>query len=748
MLSKFFIDRPIFATVLSVVITLTGVLALYYLPIAQYPRITPPAVQVSIAYPGASAQVVADTVAAPIEQQVTGVPGMLYMSSQMSNDGSYSLSVTFDVDVDLNTALVMVQNRVALAMPLLPTPVQNQGITIRKKTPDILCMINLISAVDVTTRDGKAHRGVIIKDDDKTMTIVIKDAEGRLQKFNRSEVEVSGPVHDNLFLSNYALINLKDEILRVDGVSDVSIMGERDYSIRAWLDPQKLASRNMTAGDVANAIRNQNLQAAAGQIGSPPMRSGQSEQMPIDTLGRLSDPEQFGNIVVKVVPSQPPVTTARTPGGVAPRDGDDGMMTPELTPSLVPGGTLVGGANSPGGGTTGGGANSPGGGTTGGAALDPAVLISASSLLRPKKDTTERPRVSTAAARKGPVATAPAPAVSIVRLKDVARVEMGALNYSTSCMFDGAPSVGLSVYQLPGTNALDVADRVRAKMKKLKRAFPDGVDYMIAYDTSPFIRESISEVFSTLRDAVLLVAIVVLLFLQDWRAMILPMIDVPVALIGTFAVMAVMGYSLNNISLFGRRHRRPGEHRTATGEGLRHAHGHDQGDGGNHRPHPGDHAGPVRGLHSVRLHQRHHRAILSPVRSDHCCFDCHLSDQRSDDDAVARAGDLQEEWRRVRSRSDRTTRAQEGGVALVDLWPAGDRDDELWRRSAGERPGPGVDAFGRRRRRCGCQLGWLGGQGALLRAWHGHRSRRRLVLHRAGQRGARRLLPRLQPRLR
>jgi multidrug efflux pump len=372
-----------------------------------------------------------------------------------------------------------------------------------------------------------------------------------LQKFNRSEVEVSGPVHDNLFLSNYALINLKDEILRVDGVSDVSIMGERDYSIRAWLDPQKLASRNMTAGDVANAIRNQNLQAAAGQIGSPPMRSGQSEQMPIDTLGRLSDPEQFGNIVVKVVPSQPPVTTARTPGGVAPRDGDDGMMTPELTPSLVPGGTLVGGANSPGGGTTGGGANSPGGGTTGGAALDPAVLISASSLLRPKKDTTERPRVSTAAARKGPVATAPAPAVSIVRLKDVARVEMGALNYSTSCMFDGAPSVGLSVYQLPGTNALDVADRVRAKMKKLKRAFPDGVDYMIAYDTSPFIRESISEVFSTLRDAVLLVAIVVLLFLQDWRAMILPMIDVPVALIGTFAVMAVMGYSLNNISLFG-----------------------------------------------------------------------------------------------------------------------------------------------------------------------------------------------------
>src|SRR4051794_21729096 len=236
MLSKFFIDRPIFATVLSVLITLTGVIALINLPVAQYPRITPPSVNVSISYPGASAQVVADTVAAPIEQQVTGVPGMLYMSSQMGNDGSYSLSVTFDVGVDLNTALVMVQNRVALAMPLLPSPVQKQGITIRKKTPDNLMIVNLISP------DGR---------------------------------------YDDIYLSNYALINLKDEILRVDGVSDVNIMGERDYSIRTWLNPQKLASRNMTASDVANAIRSQNLEVAGGQVGQPPAGPNQSTQLPI-----------------------------------------------------------------------------------------------------------------------------------------------------------------------------------------------------------------------------------------------------------------------------------------------------------------------------------------------------------------------------------------------------------------------------------------------------------------------------------
>ena len=405
MISRFFIDRPIFATVLSVVITLIGGISLYFLPMAQYPRITPPGVAVSISYPGASAPVVADTVAAPIEQQVNGIEGMLYMSSQMGNDGTYTLTVTFDIGTDVNSALVMVQNRVALAMPQLPTAVQNQGITIRKKTPDMLMIVNFFSP------DGR---------------------------------------YDDIYLSNFATIYIRDELLRVYGVSDINYMGQRDYSIRAWLDPQKLAARNMTAMDVANAIRTQNIDAPAGQIGQLPAPRGQPFQLPVDTLGRLTDPEQFESIVVKAGKS-----------------------------------------------------------------------------------------------------TAREPAAGIVRLRDVARVELGAQNYNQSCTFDGHPSVGLSIYQLPGTNALDVADRVRAKMKELKSRFPDGVEYDIAYDTTPYIRESISEVFKTLRDAVILVGIVVLVFLQDWKTMILPMIDVPVSLIGTFGAMAAMGFSLNNLTLFG-----------------------------------------------------------------------------------------------------------------------------------------------------------------------------------------------------
>ncbi len=405
MISKFFIDRPIFATVLSVVITLLGAIALYTLPVAQYPRITPPGISVSINYPGASAPVVADTVAAPIEQQVNGIDGMLYMSSQMGNDGSYTLSVTFDIGTNVNAALVMVQNRVTLAMPMLPTQVQNQGITIRKRTPDQLMIVNFFSP------------------------------NGR---------------YDDIYLSNFATIYVKDELLRVYGVSDINYMGQRDYSVRAWLDPQKMAARGITAVDVANAIRSENLDVPSGQIGQLPARQGQPFQLPIDALGRLTTPEEFGGIVVK-----------------------------------------VGRANN----------------------------------------------------RE--------PAPGIVRLRDIARMEMGATSYTQSCTLDGKPSVGLSIYQLPGTNALDVADRVRAKMEELKKRFPDDVNYVIGYDTTPYIRESIREVFKTLRDAVLLVGIVVLVFLQDWRTMILPMIDVPVSLIGTFAVMAVLGFSLNNLTLFG-----------------------------------------------------------------------------------------------------------------------------------------------------------------------------------------------------
>jgi multidrug efflux pump len=551
MFSRFFIDRPIFATVLSIIITLIGGIALVTLPIAQYPRITPPSISVSINYPGANAQVVADTVAAPIEQQVTGVPGMLYMSSQSGNDGSYTLSVTFDVNTDLNTALVMVQNRVTLAMPMLPSPVQRQGITIRKRTPDMLMIVSLFSP------DGR---------------------------------------YDDLYLSNFALINLKDELLRVEGVSDANIFGERDYSIRAWLDPQKLAAMSVTATDVANAIRNQNLEAALGQVGRPPAVSAQAFQWPLDTLGRLRDPSQFGDIIIKSSLGQ---STARRPGraGAAPRPSGvtglpgsgisdplqiagsmstrtsiSGMKNSSATNSstaTTTGGTggvttsgtssditnsagnsalLAGGANTTGGASSQSGALTTGGAETGGGGtnvvnsddLDP--VLSALSI-----DATTGESIGGSAAIGGPSP----PAVGLVRLRDVARVEMGAQNYNMAYYFNGKPAVGLGLYQLPGTNALEVGDRVRAKMKELRPHFPDGIEYRIGYDTTPYIRESVDEVFNTLRDAVILVTLVVLIFLQDWRAMVLPMIDVPVSLIGTFAVMAVMGFSLNNISLFG-----------------------------------------------------------------------------------------------------------------------------------------------------------------------------------------------------
>jgi multidrug efflux pump len=268
MLARFFIDRPIFATVLSVVITLAGGLAVFSLATAQYPPISPPQVQVMINYPWASAQVVADTVAAPIEQQVNGVPGMLYMTSLSGNNGTYTLYVTFDIGVNLNTALVMVQNRVQLAMPLLPTSVQNQGITIRKKTPDILMVINLFSP------------------DDR---------------------------YDGLYLSNFAQINVYDPLLRVDGVSDISILGATPYSMRAWLDPLKLAARNMNAVDVATAVANQNLAAAPGQVGQPPSGRRQAFDLPLDTLSRLTTPEQFGDIVAKVTNPGPTRRATATP---------------------------------------------------------------------------------------------------------------------------------------------------------------------------------------------------------------------------------------------------------------------------------------------------------------------------------------------------------------------------------------------------------------------------------------------------
>jgi multidrug efflux pump len=446
-ISRFFIDRPVFAIVLSVVFVLAGWVAVYTLPVAQYPEVTPPTVLVTAFYPGANAQTVRNTVAAPIEEQVSGVENMMYMSSQCTNDGAYTLTVTFRLGMNTDMAQVLVQNRVSLAIPVIPPLVQNEGISVKKMSPNTLMIVNLISP------DGQ---------------------------------------YDSTFLSNYATIYIKDELGRLPGVAGITYLGQRDYSLRAWLDPQKLASRNLSATDVITAIAQQNLQVAAGQIGQQPVPAGQQFQLTINTLGRLVEPEQFGAIILKA-------------GGQA-----NPQMQSSGGSSSAPGGQSQGGQSSE---TAADGMTDQGGANSQGGALPQAP--------------------------------------GIVRLRDVARVELGSRQYDQTCTLDGRPSVAISIYQLSGSNALETADGVYAKMKELKTRFPDGLDYKIVYDTTPFIRESVDEVFKTLRDAVILVGIVVLVFLQDWKAMILPMIDVPVSLIGTFAVMAAMGFSLNNLTLFG-----------------------------------------------------------------------------------------------------------------------------------------------------------------------------------------------------
>jgi multidrug efflux pump subunit AcrB len=445
-LSRFFIDRPVFATVVSAVIVLAGLVAYTTLPVAQYPEVAPPTVQVTASYPGANAQTVRDTVAAPIEEQVSGVEGMLYMSSTCTNDGSYSLNVTFKSAMDSDMAQVLVQNRVSLALPVIPPLVQNEGISVKKMSPSTLMIVNLVSPDDS---------------------------------------------HDATFLSNYATIYVKDELGRLEGVAGITYLGQRDYSLRAWLDPDRLAALKLGAMDVVTAIAQQNIQVAAGQIGQPPADRAQQFQLTINTRGRLTDPEQFAAIVIKAAQGNPMVQPS--PGSSGDLNSSDASV----------------------GSSTSGTANSPNG--------------------------------------LAPMST------GIVYLRDVVtrdkdgqpRIELGSQQYDQTCTLDRHPSVALSIYQLPGSNALDTADRVRAKMRELKTGFPEGLDYQIVYDTTPFIRESIAEVRRTLVVAVILVALVVLFFLQDWKAMILPMIDVPVSLIGTFAVMAALGYSLNNISLFG-----------------------------------------------------------------------------------------------------------------------------------------------------------------------------------------------------
>ena len=399
MLSRFFINRPIFAAVLSILITLAGGVSVFTLPLAQFPSISPPTVQVTCNYPGANAKDVAEAVAAPIEQQVNGVEGMMYMSSQCTNDGTYNLTVTFKHGVNLDMAQVLVQNRVNLAVPLLPEVIKQTGVTTLKRSPDIL------------------------------MGIALNSPNGR---------------YDQLYLSNYALMQIRDELSRVPGVGDVFLFGQRDYSMRIWVDPERLAGRGMTAGDVVNAIREQNSQVATGSIGQPPIHGRQEQQITLSTLGRLTDVEQFENIVLKV--------------------SREGRLT---------------------------------------------------------------------------------------RVKDVARVELGAKNQDVNVRFDDKPTTFLAIFQMPDANALETHDRVVAKLNELSQNFPEGVVAEIAFDTTPYTRESISEVFKTLTDAVILVAIVVLLFLQNWRSAIIPLIAVPVAIIGTFAAMAPIGFSLNNLTLFG-----------------------------------------------------------------------------------------------------------------------------------------------------------------------------------------------------
>ena len=435
MIAQFFVDRPVFATVISVVIVLAGLVAVFTLPVAQYPEVTPPTVLVTAIYPGANAQTVQDTVAAPIEEQVSGVEGMMYMSSRCTNDGAYNLLITFKLGMDSDMAQVLVQNRVSLALPVVPALVQSEGITIKKQSPNTMMIVNLVSS------DGR---------------------------------------YDNLFLSNYATIYVRDELGRLPGVAGIAYLGQRDYSLRVWLDPDKMAALSLSGMDVVTAINQQNVQVAAGQIGQQPAPPGTQFQLTVNTLGRLIEPEQFGDIILK---------------GAA--------------------------------------ASTSTSGTSSGSSSDSSSSSSGSSSSDSSSDTPA------------------APSTSLVRLRDVGRVERGAQQYDQTCTLDTRPSVALSIYQLPGSNALDTARGVYAKMRDLKSRFPDGLEYKIVYDTTPFINESVNEVFYTLRDAVILVAFVVLLFLQDWRAMILPMIDVPVSLIGTFAIMALLGFSLNNLTLFG-----------------------------------------------------------------------------------------------------------------------------------------------------------------------------------------------------
>jgi HAE1 family hydrophobic/amphiphilic exporter-1 len=398
MISKFFIERPVLANVIAILMVVIGAVAVFGLPVAQYPDVVPPTVQVTTRYPGASARTVIDTVALPIEQQVNGVEHMLYMQSYATADGTYTLTVTFDIGTDLNAAQVLVQNRVSAALASLPQPVQVQGVVVQKKSTAILQIVTL------TSPTGQ---------------------------------------FDSLYLSNYATIRLKDEISRLPGVGNVNVFGAGQYSMRIWLDPEKMQARGLNAQDVIQALQQQSEQVTAGQIGMPPVPDAQSFQYTIDVSSRFDDPTQFANVVVKT--------------------GTGGDLT---------------------------------------------------------------------------------------RLRDVGRVELGAQTYGQVFNLNGKPAAGLAIFQSPGANALNVANEVSTKMKTLAREFPQGMTYSIPFDTTIFVRQAVSEVYKTLFEAAVLVLIVILLFLQDWRAMLVPATTVPVTIIGAFAAMAALGFSINLSTLF------------------------------------------------------------------------------------------------------------------------------------------------------------------------------------------------------
>jgi len=397
--SQFFISRPIFAAVLSLLILIAGAISLFQLPISEYPEVVPPTVVVRANFPGANPKVIGETVAAPLEQAITGVENMLYMSSQATSDGKLTLTITFALGTNLDTAQVQVQNRVTRTEPKLPEEVTRIGITVDKASPDLTMVVHL------TSPDQR---------------------------------------YDMLYLSNYAVLNIKDELARLGGVGDVQLFGMGDYSLRVWLDPNKTASRNITATDVVNAIREQNRQVAAGQLGAPPSPSATSFQMSINTQGRLVTEEEFENVIV--------------------RAGDNGEIT---------------------------------------------------------------------------------------RVKDIARVELGSSQYALRSLLNNQPAVAIPIFQRPGSNAIDISNEVRGEMELLKKNFPAGMDYSIVYDPTIFVRGSIEAVVHTLFEALILVVLVVILFLQTWRASIIPLVAVPVSLIGTFAVMHLFGFSLNALSLFG-----------------------------------------------------------------------------------------------------------------------------------------------------------------------------------------------------